>query len=75
MKTTYFLFGQQVCQLFIELNDIDKLIELINEENIEYGLYEFIPNKSDVIDLMYKYNGYMDYCVISEEEYNKLINL
>jgi hypothetical protein len=72
MKTTYFLFGQQVCQLFLELDSIDELIDLINDENIDYGLFEFIPNETSVIDLMYKYHGYMDYCVITKEEYDKL---
>lgn len=73
MKNYYFLFGQEAVQAYLD-EDIDYLINLINEENLEYEVCHY-GKDSEPTDLLYTYNGYSDYAVISEEEYNKINKL
>ncbi len=75
METRYFIFGEEVCSKYEETNNIDKIIKAINKDYLDYEIFEFIPTETDVVDLMYRYNGYNNYCVISKEEYDKLINM
>jgi hypothetical protein len=75
METRYFIFGEYVCRIYEETFNIVKVINKINEENLDYSIFEFIPNVTDVIDLMWKYNGYNNYCVITKQEYDLLVNL
>ena len=72
-KITYYLFGEVACRIYTN-EGADAVIE--RYENDEYygdwETFEFIEGETQSIDLMYAFNGYMDYAIITKEEYEKL---
>ena len=70
-KPDRLLFGEQACRIMFE-DDVDTLIEQIEEEGIDYDLYEYT---GDLPDLLAKLQGWGDYAFLSDIEYAKLNEL
>lgn len=72
-KITYYLFGEVACGIYTN-KGADAVIEQY-ENDVYYGdweTFEFIEGETQSIDLMYAFNGYRDYVIITKEEYEKL---
>lgn len=67
---TFYLFGEDVVR---SLNDegFDSALELI-EANESYGTFIFIEGETKSHELAEAIQGWNDYAIITEEEYNKL---
>lgn len=70
---TYFLFGLDAVEEF-EDNGTKGLLEQYEDNEIGYEVFVFDTDNTSPIDLLSAYNGMSDYCVLTEEEYNLLIN-
>ena len=66
--TTYFLFGQEASDIYLN-NDFDELLEEI--EDLHFAVFKHTANDS-VLDLLEAYDGWGGYAIITEEEYNTL---
>jgi|GEM_PF-2614800 len=72
-EKTYYLFGEDVVRALSE-NGIEAVIELI-EDNEVYSTLVFIEGVTKSVELANEIQGYNDYAIISEEEYNKIKDL
>lgn len=73
-KSNYFLFGKEATTIYLEdcKDGIEPLIEAINDDNISYDIFEFIEGETSPVNLLMKYQGWDDYVVITNEEFNQL---
>lgn len=69
-EKTYYLFGEDAVNAYD--NGIDELIEEVTQNDIAFATFEFIEGETQSADLMYEFNGWMDYSIMTEEDYNKL---
>jgi hypothetical protein len=66
----YFLFGRDAVILLEEQG-----IEAFADTTIVYSTFEWKECKTDPVDLLMAFDGWQDYVVITEDEYDYLINL
>jgi len=66
----YFLFGTDAVILLEEQG-----IEAFADTTIVYSTFEWKECKTDPVDLLMAFDGWQDYVVITEDEYDYLINL
>lgn len=66
--TTYFLFGQEAADIYLN-NEFDELLEDI--EDLHFAICKHTANDS-ALDLLEAYDGWNGYAIITEEEYNTL---
>ena len=66
----HFLFGHDACVLMDEQG-----IEAFKDSTIYYSTFEWVDGKTSPVDLLYAYDGWENYCVITEDEYEYLQNL
>ncbi len=69
---TYYLFGSDVVKEY-NFEGIDSAIELINE-NENHEVFIFIEGETRSSELASALMGWNDFAIITEEEYNKIIN-
>lgn len=68
----YYLFGEQACKLY-DSEDFEVFCkEMV--KTYDFGLYAVEPGE-DPAGLLGYADGWMDYCEISEREYNTLLKL
>lgn len=65
------MFGEQACRIFFD-EDFETLVKAIDEENIEFSLYEFTGN---LADLLQSFSGWGEYAFLTEDEYKILAEL
>lgn len=72
-KITYYLFGEVACRTYAN-GGADAVIERYENDEFDerWETFEFIEGETQSIDLMYAYNGFYDYVIITKEEYDKL---
>jgi hypothetical protein len=66
----YFLFGRDACILMDEQG-----IEAFKDSMVNYATFKWVDGKSEPIDLLYAYDGWEEYCVLTEDEYHYIENL
>lgn len=66
----HFLFGREACILMDEQG-----IEAFKDSMIHYATFKWVEGKTSPVDLLYAYDGWEEYCVITEDEYDYLQNL
>jgi hypothetical protein len=71
MITTYFLFGKEATDIYLD-NEFDELLEEIDD--IHCAVYKHTSGDS-VIELINTYDGWGGYAIITEGEYNILKEL
>jgi len=69
---TYYLFGSKAVRILMDkgLQALKESIE--NEIYNEYAIFEFIEGETKSADIMYAFNGWGDYAIIQENQYNEL---
>lgn len=50
-------------------------IEAFKDSMIHYGTFKWVEGKTSPVDLLYAYDGWEEYCVITEDEYEYLQDL
>lgn len=70
-EKTFYLFGNDAVNEFNE-NGIEGLIDEIENNNLGYAVFEFIEGKTRSSELMEAADGWGDYLILTEEEYNQL---
>lgn len=73
-KKTYYLLGEAAVGLYND-ESIEALIEAIQDNRAEFGLFCFIEGETSSIVLMEYANGWHDYTCITEDEYQLLSDL
>lgn len=71
METTYYLFGKDAVMEYDE-NGIDGVISESENNNISFSLFCFVEGKTRSAELAEAMQGWDDYAIITEEEYNQL---
>jgi len=71
-KVYYFMFGEDVCRAYHE-NEFEVVLKMI-EEGTEFSIHKFIEGEHPE-NIMEAGSGWMDYAIITEEEYNALNEL
>ena len=66
----YFLFGRDACILMDEQG-----IEAFKDSMVPFATFKWVDGKSEPIDLLYAYDGWEEYCVLTEDEYHYIENL
>lgn len=66
----YFLFGRDACILMDEQG-----IEAFKESTVPFATFKWVEGKTSPVDLLYEFDGWEEYCVITEDEYDYLQNL
>lgn len=75
MDTIYFVFGQTATKIIVE-DDFDTFLEYVISEEFNDGYELYVWKKDgDPIALLNAYQGYEDFCTITEDEYLKLNDL
>ena len=69
-KKTYYLFGEDAVNAYDK--GINELVEEVTEKDIAFATFVFTEGETKSADLMYEFNGWMDYAIMTEEDYNKL---
>jgi hypothetical protein len=64
----YFLFGERPCESY-DSDNLEHVIELLGYS--EGALHIHDDKKHDAFDLLDAFNGWLDYRVITKEEYNQ----
>ena len=72
-QVKYLLFGKKACEIMFEQSFEELITELENEE-FEYAIHVY-RNGDDVTDILSKVTGWEDYCLLTKEEYEQLLNL
>ena len=72
-KQYYFLFGESACRLYHE-NTFAKCLNKIKKQNIEFAVHKYIEGEHPE-NVMEASSGWMDYAMINEKEYNKLLSI
>jgi hypothetical protein len=66
----YFLFGRDAVILLEERG-----IEAFEDSTFAYGIFKWTECKTDPVELLSAFDGWQDYAVITEDEYEYLKNL
>jgi hypothetical protein len=66
----YFLFGRGAVILLEEQG-----IEAFADSTIPFSTFEWKDGKTDPVDLLMAFDGWEDYAVITEDEYEYIVNL
>jgi len=66
----YFLFGRDAVILLEEQG-----IEAFADTTIVYSTFEWRDGKTDPVNLLMEFYGWEDYAVITEDEYEYIVNL
>lgn len=70
-KNTYYLFGEDAVKEF-ETNGIDALIELSEKQKLSYGTFLFKEGVTLSHELADAMDGWNNFTIITEDEFNKL---
>jgi hypothetical protein len=71
--TQYFLFGSDAVGIFSVNNDVQDVIDAYENSEVSYQVFEFNPLETTGWTLLSEFNGWRDFAIITQEEYNKLI--
>jgi hypothetical protein len=79
-ESTYFIFARnELIKLITEIgSDIDKVIEIIEEDSYAFSLFEYNPTfDSNPAIILHEFveSGFEDYSTLTETEFNKLKNI
>lgn len=72
IRYTYFLFGEAACKEYDE-GGVDAVLSMRVNHGIDYGLFVWDEQNNQPQDILYPYNGWGDYYIITKEEYERLI--
>ena len=53
----------------------EKGVEGFKECGLHYAIFKWEDGKTSPVDLLYEYDGWEEYCVITEDEYEYLQDL
>ena len=70
MKTTYFLFGKEASNSFMD-EGLDSFIHSLEEGEFEFELYE-ANSDTNPADLLYSFQKWGDYCILSYDEFSRV---
>jgi len=75
----YFLFGEEVCRVYAEDDNWKSVLKAI-DDGIGFDTYVWDdenhdpPYPPDPVELLFRYQGWNDYAVITEKQYKSIYN-
>lgn len=69
-QPTYFLFGDEAVRLLESEG-----LESFRDTTIPCSYYKWVDGESNPVNLLMQFYGWDNYAVITEDEYNFLVNL